>query len=163
MFAKDVWEMCDAIGSFRSLLGHESAPYVNGVVRWFFCQFYFLTFVTLASETNAYVMSHWVKLSLCLQHPTPPHEWNKRKRQKTIVCKEKFLLTRACVCEFWLLVLSRLFTVLKPFNNLANVVLFFVSRPSVGWMQRMQKVKEKKEKCLRIRSEMLCGHLNAEL
>lgn len=39
-------------------------------------------------------------------------------------------LTLACVVVFWLLVLSRLFTVLRPFSSLANVVLFLVSRPS---------------------------------
>ena len=43
---------------------------------------------------------------------------------------DMFLLTLTCVCVFWLFVLSRLFTVFRPFNNLANVVLFFVSLPS---------------------------------
>lgn len=85
---------------------------------------------------------------------TPTNEWLKLEKEKFF-----FLLTRTCVCEFWLVVLSRLFTVLKPFNNLANVVLFFVSRPSVGAVVRNGQKKnysrafEREKTILCIRSE----------
>lgn len=53
--------------------------------------------------------------------------------------------TLACVAVFWLLILSRLFTVLRPFNSLANVVLFLVSRPSVIVMNFVEEENYRKK------------------
>lgn len=61
-----------------------------------------------------------------------------------------FVLTLTCVCVFWLFVLSRLFTVLRPFNNLANVVLFFVSLPSAVATNRFQSP-------IQINIDVVCG------
>lgn len=144
-------------------------------VRRFFVNFIFshLSLCRWERTANAYVTSHRVKLSLSLQHIHTHHKCEAKKKRlcrqrkenrPNVSKKEKFLLTRTCVCEFWLLVLSRLFTVLKPFNNLANVVLFFVSRPSVVLMRcttrhsprtgRRERRRKKKEKCLCIRSDI---------
>lgn len=85
----------------------------------------------------------------------PTFQFVTNESEVKIMC----LLTLACVCVFWLFVLSRLFTVLRPFNNLANVVLFFVSLPSVKamvWDGREKRAPER-NKNNKQTNEMKCN------